>query len=126
MQLIDPQPKPQPMDLPEKTILVRFENDSSDFSFADLERVDDFVAAVRQHPEVMLVISGHTDSFGSEGYNYRLSLFRANVVKSFLLGKGIPSHQMRVQAFGSEKPLSANDTEQGRSMNRRVEIDILR
>lgn len=121
----EPEAAAQAAELPQKTITVRFRSDSSELYFTDLERVDDFVDAIRQHPDAVLVISGHTDSLGSEGYNYRLSLFRANMVKSFFLGKGIPSHQLRVRAFGSEKPLVPNDTQEGRSVNRRVEINIL-
>lgn len=116
-----PPPKPE---LPTKTVIVRFDNDSSEFYFSDLERVDDFVNAVKQHPKAVLVLTGHTDSFGSEGYNYRLSLFRANMLKSFFLGKGIPAQQMQVRALGGTKPLMSNDTAEGRSKNRRVEIDV--
>ena len=129
--LLQPEPevqKPLPppvTELPKEAIMIRFNNDSSEFFFTDLSDVEGFVTALRDHPEAILVISGHTDSFGSEGYNYRLSLFRANMVKSFFLGKGIPSHQLRVQAFGSEKPIASNDTTEGRSMNRRVEIEVL-
>lgn len=120
-----PEPVPAEVELPEKTINVRFDNDSSEFFFTDLERVDDFVAAMKRYPDAIMVISGHSDSLGSEGYNYRLSLFRANMVKSFFLGKGIPSYQLKVRAFGGEKPLMSNDTEEGRRMNRRVEIDVV-
>jgi len=116
---------PPATELPKEIIKVRFNNDSSEFFFSDFSDIDGLVTALREHPEAILIISGHTDSFGSEGYNYRLSLFRANMVKSFFLGKGIPSHQLRVQAFGSARPIASNDTEEGRSMNRRVEIEVL-
>lgn len=112
-------------ELPEKTILVRFNNDSSEFYFADFEGVDSLVAGMKETPGAIMVIAGHTDSFGSDGYNYRLSLFRANMVKSFFLGKGIPSHQLKVKAFGSERPVATNETEEGRAKNRRVEIDVM-
>ncbi|SHO46486.1 AAA family ATPase [Desulfopila aestuarii] len=129
--LLQPEPEvqkpllPPVTELPKEAIVIRFNNDSSEFFFTDFSDVEGLVAAIRDHPEAILVISGHTDSFGSEGYNYRLSLFRANMVKSFFLGKGLPSHQLRVQAFGSEKPIASNDTTEGRSMNRRVEIEVL-
>jgi len=131
MQLAAPEEKTQdvlpqaPAELPEKTIMVRFDNDSSEFFFQDLHDINALVAALKQHPDAILLISGHTDSYGSDGYNYRLSLFRANMVKSFFLGKGLPSHQLRVQAFGSQQPLDTNDTAEGRSLNRRVELDVL-
>ena len=125
MQADEAAPSPVVPELPEKTILVRFNNDSSEFYFADFAGIDSLVAGMKEYPDAILVIAGHTDSFGSEGYNYRLSLFRANMVKSFFLGKGIPSHQLKVKAFGSEKPVASNETEEGRAMNRRVEIDVL-
>jgi len=118
-------PSTPAIELPKEAIVVRFNNDSSEFFFHEFSSIDGLVASIKGHPEVALLISGHTDSFGSEGYNYRLSLFRANMVKSFFLGKGIPAHQLRVQAFGSEKPIASNDTEEGRSINRRVEIEVL-
>jgi general secretion pathway protein A len=118
-------PSTPAIELPKEAIVVRFNNDSSEFFFHEFSSIDALVASIKGHPEVALLISGHTDSFGSEGYNYRLSLFRANMVKSFFLGKGIPAHQLRVQAFGSEKPIASNDTEEGRSINRRVEIEVL-
>ncbi len=110
---------------PRETIIIRFDNDSSEFYFLDFEKVDELASAIKKHPDVVMVISGHTDSMGSEGYNYRLSLFRANMIKSFFLGKGIPSHQLKVRAFGSKIPLTENDTDEGRRMNRRVEVDIV-
>ena len=111
--------------MPDDTIIVRFENDSSEFYFPDTEGADDLVAAMKMYPDAVMIISGHSDALGSEGYNYRLSLFRANMVKSFFLGKGIPSYQLKVRAIGGKKPLMSNDTEQGRQMNRRVEIDVV-
>ncbi|MFV0436533.1 MAG: OmpA family protein [Desulfopila sp.] len=86
--------------------------------------VDGLVKALKQHPEKVLRISGHTDASGSEGYNQRLSLFRANMIKSFFLGKGLAPRQLKVTAFGSDRPVASNDTARGRSLNRRVELDI--
>lgn len=136
-----PQPEPEPVarstqpekqenaspdiPLPRETIIVRFDNDSSEFYFTDFDQVDALASAIKKHPDVVMVISGYTDSLGSEGYNYRLSLFRANMIKSFFLGKGVPSYQLKVRAFGSKIPIMTNDTEEGRRMNRRVEIDIV-
>ena len=107
-------------------MVVRFEHDSSDFYFPDLDSLDDLVKAISSHPDSVLVISGHTDSQGAEAYNYRLSLFRANMIRSFFLGKGIQPYQLKVQGFGSTKPLASNDSEEGRKLNRRVEIDVLK
>jgi general secretion pathway protein A len=111
--------------LPKETVMVQFEADSSDFYFTEIADVDLFVDAIKNNPDTVVVISGHTDSLGDEGYNYKLSLFRANMIKSFFLGKGILPNQLKAQGFGSRKPLASNDTPEGRSRNRRVEIDIL-
>jgi general secretion pathway protein A len=111
--------------LPEETVMVSFEADSSDFYFTDIDDVNVFVDLIKNNPDAVVSISGHTDSLGEEGYNYKLSLFRANMIKSFFLGKGIMPNQLKVQGFGSSKPLASNDTPEGRRQNRRVEIDVL-
>lgn len=108
-----------------KTVTVRFDPDSSDFYFTDLEHVDVFVEEIKQLPDVVIYISGHTDSYGSEVYNYKLSLFRANMLKSFFLGKGIDPGQLKVRGFGSRQPIASNSTPEGRMLNRRVEIDVV-
>jgi general secretion pathway protein A len=53
-----------------------------------------------------------------------LSGFRANIVKSFLLGKGVKPDQIKTQGLGSKNPIESNDTTWGRTMNRRVEIEV--
>ncbi len=111
--------------LPEETVMVQFEADSSDFYFTDIADISIFVDSIKNNPDAMVVISGHTDSLGEEGYNYKLSLFRANMIKSFFLGRGIPPNQLKAQGFGSSKPVASNDTPEGRKQNRRVEIDVL-
>ncbi len=115
----------QNIPIPNKTVTVRFDPGSSDFYFTDLEHVDAFVESIKQHPEAIVFISGHTDSYGSEVYNYKLSLFRANMLKSFFLGKGIDPGQLKVRGFGSRQPVASNDTAEGRTRNRRVEIDVV-
>jgi general secretion pathway protein A len=54
-----------------------------------------------------------------------LSEFRANIVKSFLLGKGAKPAQMEIKGLGSENPIETNNTAWGRMMNRRVEIEVI-
>jgi len=81
--------------------------------------------AVKNYPSILLNISGYTDSAGPEQYNNRLSLIRASMVKSYLLGLGISPGRMTVQGLGSQKPIADNTTEQGRRLNRRVEIEVV-
>jgi len=74
----------------------------------------------------MILITGHTDFTGNEQYNYRLSALRANLVKSFLLGRGVMAKQIEVKGLGSANPIESNSTAKGRMMNRRVEVEIVK
>lgn len=70
-------------------------------------------------------IEGHTDSVGSQDYNQKLSESRAQSVSDYLLRAGIPSSRLTaVRGFGKLRPVTTNDTPEGRQMNRRVEIII--
>lgn len=108
--------------LPEEALVIRFKHDSNLFSVVDIERMKEFARVLKLHPEATVNISGYTDSTGDAVYNRRLSDFRAAMVKSFLMGQDLPPEQLRAQGFGNKNPVDSNDTEQGRMMNRRVEI----
>jgi outer membrane protein OmpA-like peptidoglycan-associated protein len=71
-------------------------------------------------------ISGHTDITGSEEHNKTLSANRANSIKSYLETKGISATRLTSKGYGSIKPNASNDTEEGRALNRRIEIKILK
>ncbi len=77
-------------------------------------------------PDLKLSIEGHTDSTGSEDWNFKLSTERARTVYEFLLGQGVSLDRMRYQGFGSSRPVAPNDTEENRAKNRRVEVIVLR
>lgn len=89
----------------------------------ELETIARFL---KRRPEVIIRIEGHTDNRGSPAHNRRLSLQRAESVRQYLLRRGVPEHQLLVAAFGSTRPIADNETEFGRSLNRRVEIVIVR
>ncbi len=73
-------------------------------------------------PEVSLAIEGHTDSTGSDEINLTLSQERADAVKTFLREMGFPDSRMAATGKGSSEPVAPNDTPEGRSKNRRVDI----
>lgn len=76
--------------------------------------------------EYKLRVEGHTDSVGSETYNYKLSLLRANAVASFLENeKGVDPSKLAIAGCGEWKPLASNETDEGRTLNRRFELVIL-
>lgn len=70
-------------------------------------------------------IGGHTDSQGPAAYNQRLSQRRADAVVAFLKERGVADRQLESRGYGEESPIATNDTEDGRELNRRVELKIL-
>jgi outer membrane protein OmpA-like peptidoglycan-associated protein len=77
---------------------------------------------LKNHSNVVLVLSGHTDNIGPDQYNLGLSRRRAIAVKQYLLQRGVEEEQVVVEAYGQAKPVATNDTPEGRSKNRRVEL----
>lgn len=71
-------------------------------------------------------VKGHTDNVGSEEFNLNLSKERAKAVVQYLINRGVPERNLSYSYYGMSKPLTANDTEDGRTMNRRVEFEILK
>lgn len=71
-----------------------------------------------------VMITGHTSSEGEEAYNQELGMKRANEYKDHLISLGVPESQINVQSMGESMPIDSNDTDEGRRMNRRVEIHI--
>ena len=75
---------------------------------------------------VWIKVKGHTDNIGSEDFNLKLSKERAEAVVRYLIGQGMDENKLSYSYYGMSKPLSDNKTEQGRTMNRRVEFEILK
>ena len=76
-------------------------------------------------PNLKIEISSHTDSKGANDYNFKLSDNRAKSVVDYLISKGISSARLVYKGYGEEKPISTNDTDEGRQLNRRTEFKIL-
>jgi general secretion pathway protein A len=115
----------QVVPVPEKKSVIYFNYNSNEFSEESLKLITKLSEAIRSHPEVEVIITGYTDSLGDRAYNNALSLFRANMVKSFMLGKGVDSRQIKTAGKGSANHVAGNDTFAGRRANRRVEIEVL-
>lgn len=84
----------------------------------------DQVAETLRGQERKIVVQGHTDNQGGEKYNQELSEKRANTVRDYLIGKGIPQDLVRAEGFGLKKPVAENTSVEGRAANRRVEIVV--
>ena len=78
---------------------------------------------LQSHPELKILIEGHTDNSGVAAHNQTLSEQRAAAVKAYLVGKsGIDGARLQSQGFGATKPAASNATAEGRQSNRRVEL----
>ena len=80
---------------------------------------------IRQFPEVRWKVYGHTDLVGSNAYNQRLGLRRAQAVVAYLASQGVNPQRMVATGFGETRPIADNSTDAGRAQNRRVEIQIV-
>ena len=92
----------------------------------DFYNVLDSVALVlEEFDKTIIVVAGYTDSKGSDAYNQTLSENRANSVASYLKGKKIIAARFETVGFGEKNPIADNATEEGRTLNRRVELTLL-
>lgn len=80
---------------------------------------------LRSNPNISVVLEGHTDAMGTVEYNDRLGLRRAQAVQAYMIKKGVSAHRMKVVSYGEMRPVADNNTEEGRAMNRRTEINIV-
>ncbi len=80
---------------------------------------------LEEHKSLQIEIRGHTDNIGSNWYNKRLSNDRAEAVYDFLIETGIDESRLKYRGFGNKVPVADNDTEEGRQLNRRVEIKVI-
>jgi outer membrane protein OmpA-like peptidoglycan-associated protein len=87
--------------------------------------LDKLAQTLSEYNKTVIQIAGHTDSTGSHEYNMKLSLQRADSVKAYLEGRGVPAARLVTIGAGPDYPVASNDTEEGRAQNRRVEITIV-
>lgn len=97
---------------------------SADLNPGDNQILNDLATVFKSRPEWTALVVGHTDSTGTDVYNLELSQQRANAVFQALVGLGVPAEQMRTEGAGSTNPIASNDTEEGRSQNRRIEFEV--
>lgn len=109
----------------ESKLVVPFGYNANDLPPEIIAKLDELSRFMLRKPDAEIVIRGYTDALGSTDYNRNLSAFRANVVKSYLTGKGVSPSRMRVMGMGGADPRMPNTTSEGRSGNRRVEIELV-
>ena len=101
-----------------------FKNNGSELAPESHAELDSIAAILVEHPQATVNIVGHTDSSGSEAYNQKISEDRANAVSGYLQDKGVKEEQINASGEGESNPIATNKTAEGRSANRRVDIDI--
>ncbi len=103
---------------------VYFDYKSSDLSNDTKATLNMIIKAAKAGHSYRISVEGHTDSVGSDNYNYNLALSRANRVKQYLVSHGLSKTSIVANSSGETKPISDNSTNSGRAKNRRVEVNI--
>lgn len=101
---------------------IHFDVDRAALKLGAEKVLIEMVKLMKNNPELKIEIQGHTDNTGSADHNLDLSMRRAKTVKKFMLIYGVADPRMVSKGYGEEKPVAANNTEEGRAMNRRVEL----
>lgn len=105
---------------------IYYEFDSSSLTKQAKNKIDTTIYQIlRETPDIIVELSSHTDSKGSDEYNQKLSQKRAQSVVDYLQRKGIDKKRLRAKGYGENKPIATNETEEGRAKNRRTEFEVI-
>jgi outer membrane protein OmpA-like peptidoglycan-associated protein len=110
---------------PENPIVLRnvkFEFDKYRLTVKADSLLDLVAASLKTLPDVKVEVAGHCDWIGSEAYNQKLSIQRAEAVRDYLIKNGVKAESLTFIGYGETKPLADNKTDEGRALNRRVEL----
>ena len=103
---------------------ITFDTDRSDLRASFTEVLNSIILVLNHYPDTTLNIVGHTDSVGSDAYNLTLSNNRANAVAQYLVSQNVAPSRVTSRGAGEKYPVASNESESGRSLNRRVELSI--
>jgi outer membrane protein OmpA-like peptidoglycan-associated protein len=102
---------------------ILFDTDSDRIQPESAPAIKKIALSLEANPTLKLTIEGHTDSVGDAGHNLDLSKRRAEAVRGVLIGQfNVDAGRLSSAGMGATKPVESNDTPQGRSQNRRVEL----
>jgi len=121
-------PAAKPAPVAEKVTLaadVLFDFDKAVIKPEGKSKLDDLAAKVKAINLEVVIAIGHTDSIGSDAYNQKLSVRRAESVKAYLVSKGVEPNRIYTEGKGEKQPVASNKTADGRQKNRRVEIEVI-
>lgn len=128
-----PAPAPRPAVVPAAPVSEKvtyaadtfFDFDKSTLKPEARAKLDDLVSKTGGINLEVIIAVGHTDSVGSDAYNQKLSVRRAEAVKTYLVSKGIEKNRVYTEGKGEKQPVADNKTAEGRAKNRRVEIEVV-
>ncbi len=123
-----PAAKPKPVPVAAKVTLAAdllFDFDKAALKADGKSKLDDLAAKVKGINLEVVIAIGHTDSVGSDAYNQKLSVRRAESVKAYLVSKGVEPNRIYTEGKGEKQPVASNKTKDGSQKNRRVEIEII-
>ena len=122
-----PAPAPAPVAAQKVTYAADafFDFDKSVLKPEGRAKLDDLVSKIQGINLEVIIAVGHTDSVGSDAYNQKLSVRRAEAVKAYLISKGIERNRIYTEGKGEKQPVADNRTAEGRAKNRRVEVEVV-
>ena len=121
-------PKPPPKPMAQKVTLaadVLFDFDKSVVRPDGKSKLDDLAQKVTAINLEVVIAIGHADWIGSDAYNQKLSVRRAESVKAYLVSKGVEPNRIYTEGKGEKQPVADNKTKDGRAKNRRVELEVI-
>lgn len=102
-----------------------FDFDKSVLKPAGKTKLEDLVGKVKAINLEVVIAVGHTDSKGTDAYNQKLSVARAEAVKAFLVSQGLDKSRVYTEGKGESQPAADNKTKEGQARNRRVEVEVV-
>lgn len=104
---------------------VYFDTNKDNVKGASAETLNKLAEILKEYPKTDVLVEGHTDSAGSEEYNWDLSQRRAASVSAYLVNRGIANSRLTTKWYGETQPKATNETAEGKAQNRRVELAII-
>jgi general secretion pathway protein A len=125
LSLVEPDTeKPPSLSFPIDHLVIYFNHNSFEISDASLEILERLAKILINKQETKLLITGYSDSTGPKSYNDAISKKRAETVQNYLINKGVKLSKISVAGLGAQNFIASNETENGRRLNRRVEIEL--
>jgi outer membrane protein OmpA-like peptidoglycan-associated protein len=105
---------------------ILFEENKFDLTSQSIAELEELYGLMRSYPEIIVEISGHTDSLGKHKHNVKLSKKRSKIVVNYLIKRGIDKKRLQAKGYAEADPITTNNTDEGRHLNRRTEFTVIR